>query len=289
MEGRIAPLRDVVSAGIPVATDMPTDILSRLREIVVLAAREELMRRFAEVRRSIKADGSVVTAADTAMQSRMQSDLAAAWPQYGFLGEEMSEEEQSRLLREGGAGLWCLDPLDGTSNYASGIPYFAVSLALLIDGRPVLGLVFDPVRDECFMAQQGHGVWLDEMRLAPRTARPALRRCIAGVDFKRLKGNLAARLGEDPPYGSQRNFGASSLDWCWLAAGRFQLYLHGGQKLWDYAAGSLIHAEAGGLAETLEGESVCGGDLRPRSVIAAADAELFEAWRTWIQLNSRPS
>jgi myo-inositol-1(or 4)-monophosphatase len=223
------------------------------------------------------------------MQVRMQADLAAAWPQYGFLGEEMSEEEQSRLLREGGAGLWCLDPLDGTSNYASGIPYFAVSLALLIAGRPLLGLVFDPVRDECFMAQRGQGVWLDGAPLVPRSSRPALRRCIAGVDFKRLKGSLAARLGEDPPYGSQRNFGASSLDWCWLAAGRFQLYLHGGQKLWDYAAGSLIHAEAGGLAQTLEGEGVCVGDLRPRSVVAAGDAELFQAWRTWIEFNSRPS
>jgi myo-inositol-1(or 4)-monophosphatase len=268
-------------------TDMPTDVLRRLREMVVLAAGEELMPRFAEIRRSIKADGSVVTAADTAMQSRMQADLARVWPQYGFLGEEMSEEEQSCVLREGGAGLWCLDPLDGTSNYASGIPYFAVSLALLIDGRPVLGLVFDPVRAECFMAQRDQGVWLNDAPLAQRPAPPALRRCIAGVDFKRLKGHLAARLGEDPPYGSQRNFGASSLDWCWLAAGRLQLYLHGGQKLWDYAAGSLIHAEAGGLAETLEGESVCAGDLRPRSVVAAGDAELFEAWRTWIRFNFR--
>lgn len=267
---------------------MATDILRRLRDMVTLAAREELLPRFAEARRSIKADGSVVTAADTAMQSRMQADLLRAWPQYGFLGEEMSEEEQSRLLHEGGGGLWCLDPLDGTSNYASGIPYFAVSLALLMNGRPVLGLVFDPVRDECFMAEQGRGVWLDDAPLAPRPARPALRRCIAGVDFKRLKGHLAARLGEDPPYGSQRNFGASSLDWCWLAAGRFQLYLHGGQKLWDYAAGSLIHAEAGGLAETLEGEGVCGGDLRARSVVAAGDPELFAAWRTWIRFNSRP-
>lgn len=267
---------------------MPSDTLMRLRQMVVAAAREELLSRFAEARRSIKADGSVVTTADTAMQARMQSELARAWPQYGFLGEEMSEEEQSRFLHEGSAGMWCLDPLDGTSNYASGIPYFAVSLALLIDGRPVLGLVFDPIRDECFMAEQGRGAWLDDAPLTPRATRPALRRCIAGVDFKRLKGNLAARLGEDPPYGSQRNFGASSLDWCWLAAGRFQLYLHGGQKLWDYAAGSLIHQEVGGLAETLEGEPVCGGDLRARSVVAAGDPALFEAWRTWIHLNSGP-
>ena len=266
----------------------PSETLIRLRDLVVRAAREELLPRFAEVHRSIKADGSVVTAADTAMQARMQAELAREWPQYGFLGEEMSEEDQARLLHEGGGGLWCLDPLDGTSNYASGIPYFAVSLALMVAGRSVLGLVFDPVRDECFMAERARGAWLRDAPLAPQPARPALRRCIAGVDFKRLKGVLAARLGEDPPYGSQRNFGASSLDWCWLAAGRLHLYLHGGQKLWDYAAGSLILEEAGGLAQTLEGEGVSSGDLRSRSVVAAADAELFAAWRTWIQFNSRP-
>ncbi len=69
---------------------------------------------------------------------------------------------------------------------------------------------------------------------------------MAGVDLKRLDRKLAAELAARPPYSSQRNFGSSALDWCFVAAGRFDVYLHGGQKLWDYAAGALILEEAGG-------------------------------------------
>ncbi len=121
-------------------------------QIVKTAAREELLPRFAKAERSYKSDGSIVTEADVAMQQRMTGELAAFSPQYRLLGEEMTEEEQSGLLRAGEGGLWCLDPLDGTSNFASGIPFFSVSLGLLIDRKPYLGLVYDPLRDECFTA-----------------------------------------------------------------------------------------------------------------------------------------
>ena len=75
---------------------------------------------------------------------------------------------------------------------------------------------------------------------------------MAQVDFKRLPPALARDLVAEPPYSSQRNFGASTLEWCYVAAGRFDVYLHGGQKLWDYAAGSLVLEEAGGLMCTLD-------------------------------------
>ncbi|MEK7206579.1 MAG: inositol monophosphatase family protein, partial [Pseudomonadota bacterium] len=109
--------------------------LATLREIVRTAAREELLPRFADVQRHMKLDGSVVTEVDHAMQRRMQSELTRHWPLYRFLGEEMSAHEHEQLTQAKEGGMWCLDPLDGTSNYAAGIPYFSVSLALLIDGR----------------------------------------------------------------------------------------------------------------------------------------------------------
>ncbi len=252
-----------------------------LRRLVRAAAHAELLPRYADVARHVKTDGSVVTDADHAMQAHMQRVLAQHWPQYGFLGEEMAGHEH---LAEGGArDLWCLDPLDGTSNFAAGIPFFAVSLALLIEGQPALGLVYDPVRDECFCAARGQGARLNEAPLAGTGPVPDdLRRAIACVDFKRLTRPLAARLATEPPYGSQRNFGSSSLEWCWLADGRFHIYLHGGQKLWDYAAGSLILAEAGGAAATFAGEAVFRLGLEPRSVVAARDAQLFVDWRAWL-------
>ncbi len=258
--------------------------LADLRCLVRDAARAELIPRFADVARHVKTDGSLVTEADHAMQQRMQRELGARWPAYAFLGEEMTGDEQERLMQDAVRGLWCLDPLDGTSNFAAGIPFFAVSLALLVDGRPVLGLVYDPVRDECFMARRNEGAFLNDAALGTPGLQPAeMKRAIACVDFKRLEKPLAGHLGAQPPYGSQRNFGSSSLEWCWLADGRFHLYLHGGQKLWDYAAGWLILSEVGGYSATLDGEEVFALGLSPRSVVAARDSRLFSSWQAWLR------
>jgi myo-inositol-1(or 4)-monophosphatase len=258
--------------------------LKVLRGLVRQCAQEELLPRFADVSRDHKHDGSVVTEADHVMQDRVQRELAAQWPGFAFLGEEMPAAEHARLTSQNDTGLWVLDPLDGTSNFAAGIPFFSVSLALLIGGRPELGIVYDPIRDEAFYAQRGVGAWLNGLSLGTRALLGLpLQRSIAVVDFKRLSGPLAAHLGATPPYGSQRNFGSSALDWCWLADGRFHVYLHGGQKLWDYAAGSLILTEAGGHAVTLKGEEVFTLALGSRSVIAARDPELFQTWRKWVE------
>ncbi|MDP2805878.1 MAG: inositol monophosphatase family protein, partial [Gallionellaceae bacterium] len=79
--------------------------------------------------------------------------------------------------------------------------------------------------------------------------------------------------------------GASTLDWCYTATGRYDVYLHGGQKLWDYAAGSLVLQEAGGYACSLDHDDFSQGDVWSRSVIASLDAELFQSWKTWLKQN----
>jgi len=260
-----------------------------LARLISEAARAELLPRFADVRRDTKHDGSIITAADLAMQRRMREVLQREWPEIQFLGEEMTAQEHAALMRTAAqCDLWCLDPLDGTTNFAAGVPYFAVSLALLRNGRAELGIVYDPVRDECFSACRGAGAELNGSPLSVRS--PSITRlahAVAGVDFKRLPGPLAAQLAAHPPYASQRNFGASSLDWCWIADRRFHVYLHGGQRLWDYAAGSLILAESGGIAVTLAGEAVFSLDLAPRSVIAAKDSALLDEWSRWIAAHMR--
>ncbi len=256
--------------------------LGQLREVVVPLARRELLPRFTHVAAALKPDGSIVTEADLALQRSLTAALAQRWPEIPLLGEEMSAGEQQRLLDGSPHGLWCLDPLDGTSNFAAGIPYFSVALALVRDGEVQLGLVYDPVRDECFSAARGRGAWLNGQALTGRRYGLPLDRCIALIDFKRLTPALARRLVEERPVASQRNFGSSALDWCMIAAGRGHLYLHGRQNLWDYAAGSLILAEAGGRAVTLAGEPVPRVALEPRSVVAALDPELFALWNGWL-------
>jgi myo-inositol-1(or 4)-monophosphatase len=216
------------------------------------------------------------------MQNRLTGDLMTRWPQFPLLGEESTADEQRQLLKSSPEGLWCLDPLDGTSNFAAGIPFFSVSLALLIEGQPAMGLVYDPVREECFSAIAGEGVWLNGQPLRKHPLNLSLKQCIAVVDYKRLAPELATRLATDIPFSSQRSFGSVALDWAWLAAGRYHVYLHGKQKLWDFAAGTLILAEAGGHAVTLDSEPVYVADIAPRSAVAALDDRLFGEWRNWL-------
>lgn len=262
---------------------MTTDLagLECLGDIVVSAAREELLPRFARVERGRKADGSVITEADLVVQQRIAGELRRRWPETVFLGEEMSAAEQEALLRQD-RPLWCLDPLDGTSNFAAGIPYFSVSLALLEQGRVETGIVYDPVRNECFTALSGRGAWLNGAALTAVRAGVTLQQATSLVDFKRLPRELAIRLVTGIPYASQRSFGSVALDWCWIAAGRCHVYLHGRQNIWDYAAGHLVLQEAGGHATTLSGEPVFVNALQPRSAVAALDADLFDEWTDWL-------
>lgn len=261
--------------------------LESLCRIVRAAAETEIVPRFTKVASRSKADGSLVTAADVGAQQQIIRELGGLFPDTPVLGEEMAVAEQEGLLAEAQTGVWCLDPLDGTSNYACGYPYFGVSLALLKGGQPVLGVVYDPVRGECFSAERGAGAFLDGEGLRLHCARTELADCLALVDLKRLPGPDLPRLGGDAPYRSQRNLGSVALDWCWIAAGRGQLYLHGGQKLWDYSAGRLIATEAGvpSLLFARGGaEAPPGLSLEPRMAVAAANDRLFELWVDWLQL-----
>lgn len=256
-----------------------------LAGIVTEVADAQLVPRFRRVTATRKADGSLLTEADLAMQSQLTAALKQRWPDIPLLGEEMAPDVQQALLEEADGGLWVLDPLDGTSNFAAGLPLFGVSLALVQQGRVVLGVVYDPLSRECFTAVEGRGAWLNGEPLRLNGDQATLADCIALVDFKRLPPWLATRLASEPPYRSQRSLGSVALDWCWLAAGRLPLYLHGAQRLWDYGAGALIYREAGGpggLLATLDGDWQTGLSLQPRIGLAAANATLLAEWRAWI-------
>lgn len=259
-----------------------------LVDIVRSAAMTELMPRFLQRRmdQQTKDDGSVITEADGAMQERVATALQSRWPDIAFLGEEMPPEEQQRMMQS--KAVWCLDPLDGTSNFASGIPFFAVSLALIENQRQILGVIYDPVREECFTAVKGGGCRVNGEPLVTAGMHAGLRelkQMIAVVDLKRLQDPLLTALVTEHPFRSQRNFGSCALEWCWLAAGRIQLYVHGGQKLWDYAAGSLLLQEAGGKSTTMLGDDVFAQSLRPRPVVAAFNKSVHAQWYAWMKRN----
>jgi 3'(2'), 5'-bisphosphate nucleotidase/myo-inositol-1(or 4)-monophosphatase len=194
----------------------------------------------------------------------------------------MDAAEQHRLWDEGAEGLWVVDPIDGTTNFVAGLPFFAISVAYFIEGRAVIGVVYDPATREMFAASRGGGVTMNGLKLPLRPPAASLAECVAGVDFKRIPKKLGDDLATRPPYYSQRNFGCSTLEWAYVAAGRLDLLLHGGQKLWDYAAGHLILREAGGVACTLDGGDFDAADPWCRSVLAAQTPALLEQWSAWV-------
>lgn len=259
-----------------------------LKNGLVKLAKQEVQPRFRHVDPSTKADGSILTEADTEMQKAVQSFLTEHWPQFMFLGEESSKEAQQTALRSEN-GCWILDPVDGTSNFANDIPIYTVSLALVIQGDVQVGMVYDPDRDELFAARKGLGAEINGQPLRARSNHTELKHCIGLVDFKRLQPPLSTALVLKPPYASQRSIGSVALDWCWIAAGRGQLYCHGAQNIWDYAAGWLILNEAGGQSATLQGESVLVPEVVKRSAVAASTPELFQHWFKTLQTYQQSS
>ena len=258
----------------------PSEALAQVVALVREVAAAEITPRYLRVAHTHKNDGSLFTEADAATQKALESALPRIIP-CPVLGEEMTEAEQHAAWAAGENGLWCIDPIDGTSNFVAGIPYFAISVAWLQYGRRELGVVYDPVANECFYAARGQGAFLDGEPLPIRTPVSDLRRAMAGIEPKRLPKALIAKLVAEPPYASLRNFGASALDWCYTAAGRFDIYVHGKQKLWDYTAGALILEEAGGKLSRLEG-AFDEGEVWERSVVASASPALFQHWQAWL-------
>jgi len=253
------------------------DDLIAVQDIIRTAAEHSLPVYYRRSTADYKSDGSIVTEADLVMQQALTSGLAERYPDIQMLGEEISESRQQEVL-QGSGDFWCLDPVDGTTNFHATMPLFSVSLGLISNGEVVMGIVYDPNRREFFGAVRNQGFWIDGERVQRPEQPERLGDCIAFVDFKRLGDAIGTKLVRHPPYKSQRNIGTCALEWAWLAAGRANLLLHGSERMWDYSAGVLLTHEAGGVSETFDGEPVYKSTLEPRSVIATSHAGLFAEW-----------
>lgn len=197
----------------------------------------------------------IVTAADREVEALIRQRLAEARPEDGFLGEESGAEI-------GASGItWVVDPIDGTVNYAYGIPAYAVSIAA-VEGEPepaswraLAGVVYAVATDELFSATHGGGAWLHGASGAQRlhvNARPvgvgALLATGFGYDPATHVGDLARVQRAMPLARDLRRIGSASLDLAYVAAGRLDGYFERGLNPWDYAAGVLLVEEAGGQA-----------------------------------------
>ena len=192
----------------------------------------------------------MVTEMDRATERRVVEGILAVRPHDGIVGEEGSTQVGTTGVT------WCLDPLDGTTNYLYRIPAFAVSLAAIVDGETAAAVVLDPARGEEFTALRGVGSWLDGTPLAV-SAQTELARALVGTGFSydsSRRRRQAAVLGEVlPAVRDIRRVGAAALDLCWVACGRLDAFYEKGLAPWDHAAGELVAREAGARTSDLDG------------------------------------
>ena len=260
-------------------------IRSAVITVMAQAARKAaraLVRDFGEVENlqvSQKGPANFVTAADRRSEETLYRELSKARPAFGFL-----MEERGRVVGTDRQHEWVVDPLDGTTNFLHGIPLFAISIALVRDGTPIAGVVYNPINDEMYVGERGQGSYLNNRRL-----RVAVRKELSDAvvccgiphrgrgDPERFRAELA---GVQNAVAGIRRTGAAALDLAWLAAGRFDGFWERGLSAWDLAAGILLVREAGGYVTDLDGGDailekgsvVAGNEPIHRALLSAIEA-----------------
>jgi myo-inositol-1(or 4)-monophosphatase len=195
----------------------------------------------------------LVTAADLAAERLFRELIAARFADHAVIGEETAITDAERAARF----QWIIDPVDGTTNFAHGLALFCVSIALVVDGRLELGVIYDPIAEELFTAERGQGARLNGVRLAV-TSTPALVDSVLCTGFpytiRETRGRqvevFAAFLAEAR---AVRRLGSAALDLAYVACGRFDGFWEEHLKPWDMAAGALLIEEAGGRVTAVDG------------------------------------
>lgn len=223
-------------------------------EAVRLAGAMHLDRLQSGVRVTRKAHTDIVTDVDVAVETMFRQMIAARFPGHSVLAEEMADGVP---VVEGEPYRWLFDPLDGTVNYAHGVPFFCASLALELGGVVEIAAVYDPSRSELFTAVRGQGALLNGRRVVVSDA-GGIGDAVVGTGFphgattrdpvmERLLGECAIRAR------GLRRLGSAALDLCYVACGRMDGFWDKNLKPWDTAAGALIVAEAGGKVTAIDG------------------------------------
>ena len=216
-----------------------------------------------------KRHNDFVSEIDHAAESAIIQVLKEAYPAHGFHAEESGKDRAKNEF------VWCIDPLDGTTNFLHGFPQYCVSIALLHHGVPEQAVVFDPNRNELFTATKGSGAYLNERRI--RTSKlDTLKDALIGTGFPfREKADLDAYMAQFRSMTAScagiRRPGAAALDLAWVACGRVDGFWEVGLSAWDMAAGALLVREAGGRIGDLEGED----HFMDSGRVAASNPKIF--------------
>jgi myo-inositol-1(or 4)-monophosphatase len=241
-------------------------ILNVMTKAVDKAARA-LKRDFGEVEQlqvSQKGPSDFVSNADHKSERILREELSKARPTFGFLAEESGAHAGTDPEHR-----WLIDPLDGTTNFLHGLPHFAISVALEKAGEVVAGVIYDPIKNEMFVAEKGSGAFMNDRRLRV-SARKSLGDSLmaTGIPFRGhgdpviFARQLEFAMRETA---GVRRFGSAALDLAYVAAGRYEAFWEEGLSPWDVGAGILLVREAGGYVSDLKGGQTM---LHGRSILA---------------------
>jgi myo-inositol-1(or 4)-monophosphatase len=222
----------------------------------VMRAGELQMEQFGRAMRVDKKGAiDLVTEIDIAIEREFRKTVAEQFPDHVVLGEEFEESGQREQVPR---YCWVFDPIDGTTNYAHGLPIFCSSLALEIDGAAVVGAIYDPTRRELYSVQRGAGAWLNGMPLKVSTSASLIDSLLVTgfpysvqEDAAELVGLFGEFLGKAR---AVRRLGSAALDLCYVAAGRLDGFWEQKLNPWDMSAGALLVEEAGGRVTSSSGE-----------------------------------
>ena len=214
---------------------------------------------------SDKGKNDIVTNVDKAAEILIKNELAKHFPAHGFYGEELKGDQLETGF------VWVVDPIDGTKNYAMGIPYFSIVIALAKEGEVLTGVNCDPLRGEMFHAALGQGAFLGDERIKV-SSRDSLDGAIIGTDAAYDHDNGTEKTLQMlkklwPRLSSVRMMGSSALGISYAASGRLDIYVHYSLQPYDQAAGLLLIEEAGGVATDRNGYRA---SLHSDGVIAAS-------------------
>jgi myo-inositol-1(or 4)-monophosphatase len=219
-----------------------------------------------------KSEIDLVTEIDRRSEELLLKTIRSRYPDDRIVAEE------SGVIQGNNGHVWHIDPLDGTVNYAHGIPFFSVSLGYVEEGKITLGVVYDPVRDECFIAERGQGAYVNGQRMSVSNADELIQSLlVTGFPYD-IRENPVNNLDHysNLSLRSQgvRRMGSAALDLCYVAAGRFEGFWEVQIQSYDIAAGALIVEEAGGKVTDVHG----GPDfLTPPCSILATNAKIHQA------------
>ena len=198
-----------------------------------------------------KGHNDYVSEADQQAETIIKEVLIKAYPKYKITAEESGSNEIKSEYE------WFVDPLDGTTNFIHGIPQFAVSIGLCKDGKPILGVIYDPFKNELFCAEKGKGALMNDKKIRVSNCN-SIKSAIFGMGIPYRKKDYSGAYIEtlrklmDARCGSIRRLGSAALDMAYVACGRFDGFWEFNLNSWDIVAGSIIVTESGGHVSDIE-------------------------------------